>query len=202
VKTSHGRKSHTEFNAERNAWLTLEEETKVVKYCLALAKRGFLLNHKQLKFHVDSLLQAQLGDKFLEGGVSKNWSTQFIQQHSANLGHYWRTSLDTARGHAVNPNMNTQWYKMLGYTLLEKKIKQDCIWAANESGFQLGQGLKEQVIGAAHQKIQYQQHDSNRENITVMVTICADGEEIPPTIIYKGQSFSTNWHQGNTINAL
>jgi hypothetical protein len=125
-----GGRSHTEFNAEKNVWLALEEETKVVEYCLALAKRGLPLNHKQLKFHVDSLLQARLGDKFPEGGVSKNWSTQFIQRHSANLGRYWSTSLDIARGRAVNPNMNAQWYKLLGDTLTEKKIEQDCIWAA------------------------------------------------------------------------
>ncbi|KAG1775879.1 hypothetical protein EV702DRAFT_972317, partial [Suillus placidus] len=70
-----GGRSHPEFNAEKNAWLAPEEEMKVVEYCLALAKRGFLLNHKQLKFHVNSLLQAQLGDNFPEGGIGKNWST-------------------------------------------------------------------------------------------------------------------------------
>jgi DMSO/TMAO reductase YedYZ molybdopterin-dependent catalytic subunit len=43
--------------------------------------------------------------------------------------------------------------------------------------------------------------DGNRENITVVVTMCADGEEIPPTIIYKGQSFTTNWHLDNEIHA-
>ena len=61
-----GGRSHAEFNAEKNAWLALEEEKKVVEYCLALAKRGFPLNHKQLKFHVDSLLRARLGDNFPE----------------------------------------------------------------------------------------------------------------------------------------
>ncbi|KAG1866780.1 hypothetical protein F4604DRAFT_1585463, partial [Suillus subluteus] len=73
-----GGRSHTEFNAEKNTWLAPEEEKKVVEYYLALAKRGFLLNHKQLKFHVNSLLQAWLGDNCPEGGVGKNWSTQFI----------------------------------------------------------------------------------------------------------------------------
>ncbi|KIK93752.1 hypothetical protein PAXRUDRAFT_39500, partial [Paxillus rubicundulus Ve08.2h10] len=57
------------------------------------------------------------------------------------------------------------------------------------------------VIGAAKWKIQYQQHDGNRENITVMVTICADGDSIAPTIIYKGKGFLTNWHQDNTLDA-
>ncbi|KAG2361619.1 hypothetical protein BDR07DRAFT_1286767 [Suillus spraguei] len=69
-----GGRSHTGFNAEKNAWLIPEEEKKVVEYCLALAKRGFPLNHKQLKFHVGSLLHAWLGDNFPEKGVGKNWS--------------------------------------------------------------------------------------------------------------------------------
>ncbi|KIO07587.1 hypothetical protein M404DRAFT_135527, partial [Pisolithus tinctorius Marx 270] len=54
----------------------------------------------------------------------------------------------------------------------------------------------------ANQKIQHQQCDGNRENITVMVAICADGSSIAPTIIYKGQGFSTNWHQNNDLNAF
>ncbi|KIK79733.1 hypothetical protein PAXRUDRAFT_44437, partial [Paxillus rubicundulus Ve08.2h10] len=56
------------------------------------------------------------------------------------------------------------------------------------------------VIGAAKRKIQYQQHDGNQENITVMVTICADSDSIAPTIIYKGKVFLTNWHQDNTLD--
>jgi hypothetical protein len=59
----------------------------------------------------------------------------------------------------------------------------------------------QRVIGAAKKKTQYQQRDGNRENITVMVTICADGEEIPPAVIYKGKGFSTLWHQENELKA-
>ncbi|KIJ12681.1 hypothetical protein PAXINDRAFT_55385, partial [Paxillus involutus ATCC 200175] len=64
----------------------------------------------------------------------------------------------------------------------------DCLWAADETGFQPGGGLRERVIGPARKKRQHQQHDRNRKNITIMVTICADGAAIPPTLIYKGQT--------------
>ncbi|KIK80085.1 hypothetical protein PAXRUDRAFT_159612, partial [Paxillus rubicundulus Ve08.2h10] len=80
-------------------------------------------------------------------------------------------------------------------------IEEDCIWAVDETGFQPGTGLKQRVIGPAKRKMQYQQRDGNRENITVMVTICADGNTIAPTVIYKGQAFSTNWHQDDSLNA-
>ncbi|KIK21791.1 hypothetical protein PISMIDRAFT_79259, partial [Pisolithus microcarpus 441] len=72
---------------------------------------------------------------------------------------------------------------------------------ADETGFQPGGGIKEWVLGPAGAKIQHQQRDGNHENVTVMVTICADGEELPPTVIYKGQHFLTEWHQNNTLNA-
>ncbi|KAF9218855.1 hypothetical protein BS17DRAFT_719420, partial [Gyrodon lividus] len=71
----------------------------------------------------------------------------------------------------------------------------------DEIGFQPGGGQTQCVIGSAEKKTQYQQWDSNCENITIMVTICADGDKIPPIVIYKGQSFSTSWHQGNSIKA-
>ncbi|KIJ09217.1 hypothetical protein PAXINDRAFT_50150, partial [Paxillus involutus ATCC 200175] len=64
----------------------------------------------------------------------------------------------------------------------------DCLWAADETGFQPGGGLREQVIGPARKKRQHQQCNGNCENITIMVTICADGAAIPPTLIYKGQT--------------
>jgi hypothetical protein len=169
---------------------------------LRLQRGGFPLNHKHLKFHIDSLLQVWLGDSFPAKGVGKSWTDHFIEWHSAHLSCYWSSSLDTAHSHAVNPNTNAKWYNLLGNTIEEKGIEHDCIWAADESRFQPGKGLKEHVIGPAAQKNQYQQCDGNCENITIMVTICADGEEIPPTIIYKGQTFATNWHQDNEINAL
>ena len=57
------------------------------------------------------------------------------------------------------------------------------------------------MIGAARTKTQYQQQGGMRENITVMVTICADGTLILPTIVFKGKAFQLNWLQDNPLNA-
>ncbi|KAH9165070.1 hypothetical protein EDB89DRAFT_1858704, partial [Lactarius sanguifluus] len=40
----------------------------------------------------------------------------------------------------------------------------------------------------------------NRENITVLPTICADGTTLPPTVIYKGESFQVKWLQNNPLD--
>jgi hypothetical protein len=57
----------------------------------------------------------------------------------------------------------------------------------DEIGIQTGEGGREGVLGACKAGLQYQQRDGNRENITVLVTICADGTSISPAVIYKGQ---------------
>ncbi|KAF8834320.1 hypothetical protein BDN67DRAFT_915183, partial [Paxillus ammoniavirescens] len=64
-----------------------------------------------------------------------------------------------------------------------------------------GEAQRQRGIGAAKRNIQHQQRDGNRETTTVMVTICADGQSIAPTVIYKGKVFSTNWHQDNDLCA-
>jgi hypothetical protein len=196
-----GGRSCQQANEDNNAWLTPEEEENVVAYCLELAAWGFPLVHKTLKFHVDSILQAWLQNTFPKTGVGKNWTERFLNRHVGCLGTYWSSTLDTKRGRAVNEHTHKAWFDLLKDTQERYGIEQDCTWAVDETGFQPGSGLKQRVIGPAKRKMQYQQRDGNRENITVMVTICADGETIAPTVIYKGQSFSTNWHQDDSLNA-
>ncbi|KAF9224585.1 DDE-domain-containing protein [Gyrodon lividus] len=118
--------------------------------------------------------------------VSHDTVNSFATCHADHVAQYWSSSLDTARGRAVNPCMN---------------IEEDCIWVADETGLQPGGRPEQCVFGPAKKKTQHQQRDKNYENITVMVTICADGKSIPPLAIYKGQAFSTNWHQDNELKA-
>jgi len=196
-----GGRSCQEANAENYGWLTAEEEEALVAYCLELAARGFPLTRSTLKHHANLVAQARLGDKFPETGVGKRWIDRFLNRHSEQLGTYWSSPLDSNRGRAVNENTHKSWCDLLKDTLEKYNIDEDCIWGADETGFQPGHGLKDRVIGAVKQKIQHEQGDGNKENITVLVAVCADGSSIPPTIIYKGQSFSTNWHKDNTLQA-
>ena len=50
-------------------------------------------------------------------------------------------------------------------------------------------GLSNEVIGTAGKCVQHQQKTGNRENITVIVTICADGTSMPPAVIFKGLKY-------------
>jgi hypothetical protein len=80
-------------------------------------------------------------------------------------------------------------------------IPAELICGTDESGFQEALGGKERVYGAAGKKTQHQQHGGDRENITVLVTIYADGTLLPRAVIFKGESFQTSWLQDNPLNA-
>ncbi|KAJ8595504.1 hypothetical protein M405DRAFT_727901, partial [Rhizopogon salebrosus TDB-379] len=66
-------------------WLTQEETERVIEYSIEVAHRGFPLNHRWLKEHVDKILCARLGDSFPKTGVGKNWTDCFVEKHSSRL---------------------------------------------------------------------------------------------------------------------
>lgn len=193
-----GGKSLSQFNAEK-AWLTETETKVVIDYTLECADRGFPLSHRRLKEHVDSILHARLGEEFPETGVGQNWTQRFVTAHHDDLKSAWARQLDSARGRAVNATNHEEWFNLLGKTI--EDVEDECIWAADESGFQTSGAVRERVIGRAGESTQYQQRDGNRENITVIVTIGADGTSIPPAVIFKGNSYLPEWKQDNPLEA-
>ena len=125
----------------------------------------------------------------------------FVEKHSDQLGTYWARALNSARGQAVNPATNTAWFNLLGGMIEKENIDDFLMWAADESGFQPGGGTCKCVMGAKGKKVQHQQADGNHENITVIVTICANGTSIAPAVLFKGKAFLTKWQQDNSTKA-
>jgi hypothetical protein len=71
----------------------------------------------------------------------------------------------------------------------------------DESGFPASTATKRRVIGGAGKKTQHQVGDGGRENTTVILTICADGTALKPSVIFKGQAYNVRWDQENPTNA-
>lgn len=155
---------------------------------------------------MDEILRARLGKEYPTKGVGRNWTDRFVERHHLELKTYNPKSLEGAWGRAVNPTTHQAWFDLLGETLQSgnngKPIAEDCIWAADEAGFQPAiRTLQEQVIGGANKKLQHQTRGGTRENTTVIVTIGADGSSLPPAVIFKGQAYQTAWKQENPANA-
>lgn len=202
---ANGMQSLREFNAKKQ-WLTPEEEDQIVTFAIETARRGFPLTNRHLKEYADAICQARYGQDFPEDGVGKQWTHGFLLRAHDKLSGYWSHSLDHSRARAVNPETKKTYFKLLKEALYGEQggqlLDAELIYGVDESGFQQGVGVKERVIGPARAGIQYQQRSGGRENITVVVTICADGTALPPAVLFKGVGFQVSWKQDNPLNAL
>jgi hypothetical protein len=200
IERAKGRKSRIEA-AKLREWLLPEEIQIVITHIIQSANQGFPLTHRRLKEDVDRILRGRLGKDFSEEGVGKKWTQRFIEKHSDQLKTAWSTPLESKRAQAVNPNTNAAWWELLGNTLEEHNIEVENIYGVDEVGCQPYGADRERVIGGKRAGPHYQQRTGNRENITVLVTICADGSSLPPAVIFKGKGFYVKWKQNNPADA-
>ena len=113
----------------------------------------------------------------------------------------WSTQLEDKRGCAVNPNTKAAWDKLLGSTVEKHGITAPLMYAVDETGVTGQMGQKERVMGARKKGLHYQQVGGSHENMTVLVTICADGSSLPPAVIFKGKAYQTDWNDNNPVKA-
>ena len=112
----------------------------------------------------------------------------------------WSVSLDTIWAKSVNPIVAKHYYDLLKVTLKEHNFSPENIYGFDESGFPLGGSKKIHIIGPVSGKGKIQ-HNNNKENVTVMACICADGSNVPPVVIFEGRYFLEKWKQKNPIDA-
>jgi len=199
------RRMRVECNAEKG-WLLKEEAEEVIRYTIEITEWVHGFSHRRLKEHVDEILHARLGHKFPETGVGIQWTQCFVEKHSDQLHVYASRALDTKQGQAVNEHANKLYFDLVEDVQLQgddgQPIAVECTWAMDESGFQAnGDEGYECVIGPKGKKVQYQQQDGTRENITVLVTIGANGTALPPAVIYRSQGYLVKWLQNNPAKA-
>jgi hypothetical protein len=184
-------------------WLTDPEEDIVIDFIVEMADRGFPLSHRRLKEHVDIICTARLGNTFPAKGVGENWTYRFSQRNGERIKMSRSRPLEDKRGRGANPHTNKAWWTLLGPDTIEKfNIKPQNMYGSDEVGVQAqGGGEREHVFGARKKAAPYQQRGGTRENITVIVTICADGTSTPPAVIFKGSAYQVKWGDDNPLNA-
>jgi hypothetical protein len=93
------------------------------------------------------------------------------------------------------------WFLLVKEFIHDKDIKAHNVYGMDESGFPPSNQGWEKVIGHRSAKSQSKQGSADRENVTAIVTICADGTVLNPTVIFKGQNIMSKWGGNNVANA-
>ena len=132
--------------------------------------------------------------------VGKKWVFRFLERHQDALQTHWGKHLDMQRAQCLNPNAVKSFFDLLMKTLAEHSILAENIYGMDESGVPISTQGRERVVGGRGVKTQHQQGTGDRENITAIVTICADGTALKPTLIFKGKYILKNWIDKNPAN--
>ena len=101
----------------------------------------------------------------------------------------------------LNPDVVKHWFDLVKEFIVDKEIKEYNIYGMDESGFPPSNQGRQKVIGRRAAKGQHKQGGADQENVMAIVTICADGTTLTPTVIFKGQNIMTKWGENNVSNA-
>ena len=163
--------------------LTPEQERELVKYINKLTERGILPTPSMVRNFAKDI-----------GGVlpGRTWLSRFCLRHQDSIICRYLKNIDIQRSKADSAASYKLFYDLLKEKLAKYHVLPQDTYNMDEKGFMIGvmnttrrifskQAFdKGQVLGS--------NQDGNREWITVLATVCADGSFLPPAVLYKSQS--------------
>lgn len=192
----NGRPTIGESNAEKQL-LTPAEEAAIETYLIGMAKRGFPLTPRMVIEKAVRVLEAKTGEAV---EVGKHWFSRFMERHPK-LATYRAGPLDQIRANAANPVLLKDYADTVERLFSEHKPPPCNILGTDEVGINSGIAPRQTVVGKAGQRHQKQQQLGDRNNITVIETVCADGTVLRPIVIFKGQYLMLSWGDDNPDDA-
>ena len=158
------------------------------------------LTHRVMEVHASATLHSCLGSQFEP--VGKQWIFWFLDQHHDELQTHWRKLLDMQRAKCLNPKVVKSWFNLAWKHIIAEGIPAENIYSIDKSGFSPANQGSEHVFGQYGTKAQHKRGGANRENVTALMTICANSSALSPMIIYKEQNFMVKWGENNVTRAV
>ncbi|KAF5348424.1 hypothetical protein D9757_014444 [Collybiopsis confluens] len=191
-----GMQTIQEFNTTKQKLTPAEEET-LADWIIERCGQALPPNRKQICLHAEFIRRQNHPEKH---PVGTSWVTEFLGRHPE-ISTGWSRSLDTQRAQCLNPSVVKGWFDVVKEGVVDDDIAPECIWGMDETNCPRGNIGKERVAKVQGKKTQHAQGGANRETVTAIVTICADGTALAPTMIFKGQNLYTKWTENNVGNA-
>jgi hypothetical protein len=171
--------------------LTQLEEDSLTEWILSMDLRGAAPRPSTVREMANILLAAR-GDN-PPATVGKNWPSTFIQRRDE-LRTCFSRRYDYQRALNEDPKSLREWFTTVRRVVDENGIQPEDIYNFDETGFAMGLISAQKVVTRA----EYYGRRSilqpgNREWVTAIEAISADGFSLPPCVIFKGQVYKEAW---------
>jgi DDE superfamily endonuclease/Tc5 transposase DNA-binding domain len=170
-----------------NKALTDDQEKALCQWIDQLDDLGFPLRAAALTSSANSLLR-NAHDPTLPDPprtVGPNWARRFLKRHPEYTCRK-RKPLSKKRKDSHDPQDIREWYRRLENKIKEHGIQPQDIYNMDETGFRIGVGRAHSVITRYRSGRQYLADPDNRDYITSIECICADGTALPSCLVLKG----------------
>ncbi|KAF8237737.1 DDE-domain-containing protein [Tricholoma matsutake] len=131
--------------------------------------------------------------------IGRSWPKRFCKHHP-NLKMKKTTGLEKARTKALNQFAIDEFFNMLIDVIKEFNILPENLYNMDKKNILLGIGARITAMIDCDQQTIYSIEDGNRELVTVIETICADGSVLHPSMIFQGLQRNVEWGHNNPCN--
>ena len=170
------------------------EEQIIVQFILDLDSRGF---PPRLRC-VEEMANRLLADRETPP-VGKRWASNFVKRHKDLKKHFSR-KYDYQRAKCEDPTIIRNWFRLVANVIAKYGIRPDEIYNFDETGFMMGVIASGMVVTGAERRGRPKSvQPGNREWITVIQAINAEGWAIAPFIIGAGQYHLANWYRESSL---
>jgi hypothetical protein len=129
------------------------------------------------------------------------WVTRFLHRQHVDLTTKWSAGLDRVRHEADLEYKYKLYFDLLHGKMLEYDIEERNTYNMDKKGFAIGLTKRtKRVFSKAIWEAKLCTaaiQDGNREWITLIACVCADGSALPPALVYEGKSgIQSSWVEG------
>jgi hypothetical protein len=176
--------------------LTSAEEEAIVQYIFQLDTRGFSPRRADVQDMAD-LLMAKRGAR----PVGKCWTDRFVARR-LELRTCFSRAYDYQRALQEDPHVLDAWFRLVADMCAKYGI-QDCdFYNFDETGFLMGMIRPGMVVTRSDRVGKPKAiQPGNREWVTAICSVAADGHVVPPFLCVAGRFHLAAWYSGGHIQS-
>ncbi|KAE9320605.1 hypothetical protein PR003_g17672 [Phytophthora rubi] len=178
--------------------LPKDEELGVVDVVRLRSRRGLCMDVDEMRYLIRQAAIA-CGNFPPQGFPSRRYVARFVKRHAKVLCIKHAQVLDITRNEGSKEDRIRSYYNNL-----EKEIDglpRDRVWNCDETGFS-PRGLSAPRVVCEKGLPSNAVKSADRENVSVMACIAADGSALDPMFIFSGVRIKLEWMTGASVTAV
>jgi hypothetical protein len=188
---AHGRPSREE-KAQRQQYLTVEEEKALVTFLLLMSSLGQPVRIKYIPSLAFSIARRRSTPNKPIKPPGKNWARAFEKRQPELKARRVR-SIDWNRHEKNIHNKITEWFEVIGKVLHDPAVLPENVYNMDETGVMLSMLGSVKVLVGRDDLRGYRGAGVKRTMVTAVECISADGRSLLPLIIWPASTHRSNW---------